>query len=134
MADISDIKKIIEDLLTPIIEKTVRQIIKEELKLVLHPVEANDILSFDQVQDFLQISRPKLYAMTSKKLIPYYKRGNKLYFSKQRLVEWIQEGKVKTNKEINEEADKYVSRNRLIQLKKPIKPMKDNNKKHIYKY
>ena len=33
-----------------------------------------------------------MYSLTSERRIPYRKRGNKLYFFKKELVEWIQSG------------------------------------------
>ena len=33
-----------------------------------------------------------VYSLTSERRIPYRKRGNKLYFFKKELVEWIQSG------------------------------------------
>ena len=36
--------------------------------------------------------RSTMYSLTSERRIPYRKRGNKLYFFKKELVEWIQSG------------------------------------------
>ena len=128
MANISDIQNIIEELMTPIIEKTIRRVIKEEMIQVLKPEEKDDILSFDQALKFLQISSPKLYGLTSKKTIPFMKKDNKLYFSREELTEWILEGRIKTNKEIEEEAERFITRHRLPITKKPKKATKINIK------
>ncbi len=40
--------------------------------------------------------------------IPYYQRGGKLYFFESELIEWVRTGKVKTQKEISEEATTYL--------------------------
>ena len=37
-------------------------------------------------------SRSTIYEMTSKRTIPFHKRGNKLYFFKDELFEWIRDG------------------------------------------
>ena len=50
------------------------------------------LLSLEDVAALLGKSASTIYAMTSEKRIPYRKRGNKLYFFKKELIEWIQSG------------------------------------------
>ena len=47
--------------------------------------------------------------MTSKKRIPHYKQGGRVYFKKDELVEWMTERKVKTESEINSDAETYTA-------------------------
>jgi hypothetical protein len=44
----------------------------------------------------------------SKNSIPYSKKGKRLYFSKQELINWIKEGRQKTITEISNEANTFV--------------------------
>lgn len=46
-----------------------------------------------------------LYGFTSKREIPFIKRGKKLYFRKSELENWLLEGKRKSKKEMEEEME-----------------------------
>jgi hypothetical protein len=48
--------------------------------------------------------------MTSKRTLPHYKHGHRIYFRKNELDDWINKGKVKTQEEIQEEASNYYPR------------------------
>ena len=50
----------------------------------------------EQAAAFLGISDSTLYRYTSKRLIPFQKRYQKLYFKKDDLQRWIEEGNKKT--------------------------------------
>lgn len=65
-------------------------------------------LNVAQAAEFLGWAKPTLYAYTSERKIPYSKRGGKLYFDEDELIEWLQQGKQKTQAEIQAEAQNYV--------------------------
>lgn len=65
-------------------------------------------LNVDQAAEFLGWAKPTLYAYTSERKIPYSKRGGKLYFDEDELIEWLRQGKQKTQAEIQTEAQNYV--------------------------
>ena len=67
-----------------------------------------DILDGKQAADFLRLKISTLYEKTSEKSIPHFKRGNKLYFNRQQLQAWLEEGKVKTTDELQGEAASYT--------------------------
>lgn len=49
--------------------------------------------------------------MTSKKEIPFYKPlGKKIYFNKSELDEWIFNGKILSNDELDSDIEDYLSR------------------------
>lgn len=50
------------------------------------------LLTLDDVATLLNKSSSTIYAMTSDKRIPYYKRGNKLYFFENEIIAWIEQG------------------------------------------
>ena len=54
--------------------------------------EDDQLMSLDDACRFLGKKRSTLYALTSERRIPFRKRGNKLYFFKKELVEWIESG------------------------------------------
>lgn len=47
---------------------------------------------------------PTIYDLVSKRLIPHFKQGKDLYFSKKDLIQWLKDGKRKTQSEIADEA------------------------------
>jgi len=55
-------------------------------------------------------SKLTLYGMTSKRTLSYYKHGHRIYFKKTELDDWINQGKVKTQAEIEAEASAYIIR------------------------
>ena len=57
------------------------------------PTQDDDqLMTLDDACRFLGKKRSTMYSLTSERRIPYRKRGNKLYFFKKELVEWIQSG------------------------------------------
>ena len=66
-----------------------------------------DILDMRQAAEFLKLKINTLYEKTSRRLVPFFKKGNKLYFRRDELQQWIQDGKVKTRDELQSEASSY---------------------------
>lgn len=52
-----------------------------------------ELLNVTQAAEYLNLAKQTLYGFTSKGVIPYLKRGKKLYFKKSELNKWISEGK-----------------------------------------
>jgi excisionase family DNA binding protein len=99
-----------------LIEQTVRVTIEaviQEFKLNGQKEIQKEILNVTETADFLYLAKQTIYGLTSKGEIPYFKRGNKLYFKRSLFVEWINAGRRKTNSEIQFEAEAYVKQNRL---------------------
>jgi excisionase family DNA binding protein len=63
-------------------------------------ISANLLFTVDQASEFLNLAKQTLYTFTSKRQIPFIKRGKKLYFKKVDLESWLNEGKKATVKEI----------------------------------
>lgn len=96
--------------LTNITEQEFRGFLKDALKDILSnelgalKEQPPDILDVQQAARFLKMKITTLYEKTSRKLIPHFKKGNKLYFHLSELRQWINQGKVKTSDEIACEA------------------------------
>ena len=74
-----------------------------------------NVLSFDEASLFLHLSKSYLYKLTSDNLIPHYKpQGKMLYFEKAELESWLRQNPVKTQAQIEQEAQKYT-------LNRPLK-------------
>src|ERR1035438_4707617 len=69
-----------------------------------NPEENQDkIFSIKEASSFLNLAQQTLYGFTSKRAIPFLKRGKKLYFKKIELENWLLEGKRKSKDEIMNE-------------------------------
>ena len=51
-----------------------------------------ELMSATEVSTLLGKSLATIYAMTSDKRIPFHKRGNKLYFFKKEVLQWLEDG------------------------------------------
>ncbi len=76
----------------------------------VQPQETTDqFLTVEQAADFLTLSVPTIYSKVSRRELPYMKRGKRLYFARKDLEAYLQGGRVKTVKEIEAEADQFLS-------------------------
>lgn len=67
------------------------------------------LLSVKETAEFLGLSTATIYSNVSRGTLPHMKRGNRLYFSSLELMEYIKDGRQKTNAEIEADADVYLS-------------------------
>jgi len=87
------------------IELTLNEI-KELLK-----VQRTKPYTFNDAAEYLGISKSYLYKLTSGGKIPYYKPfGKKIYFDKVMLDDWVYQNPVKSNTQIEAEAENYLNR------------------------
>ncbi|ABG58734.1 helix-turn-helix domain-containing protein [Cytophaga hutchinsonii] len=85
-----------------LIEDSVRKILSEKSE-IKHNESSTLLLSLKEASEFLKLAPQTIYGFTSKRLIPFIKRGKKLYFKKNELEEWLDEGKKKSLAELNKE-------------------------------
>lgn len=66
-------------------------------------------IGIEDASRIIQKAKPTIYALVRKGLLPSYKRGKKLFFFEEELLEWIAKGKKKTILDIRAEmeADLY---------------------------
>ena len=74
--------------------------------------EHSELLTIQQAAEIIKLSVPTIYGLVSRMEIPYSKKGKRLYFSKQELLEWVKAGRKKTNAEIAAAADDYLNNKR----------------------
>ncbi len=67
------------------------------------------LLSVKETAKFLNLTVPTIYSKVSRRELPYMKRGKRLYFSSTELLEYLKEGRSKSNKELETEAEAYLS-------------------------
>jgi excisionase family DNA binding protein len=93
--------------LESLIEKSVRRVLSESSTGSIN--QGDVMLSIKEASQLLNVAVPTIYHYTSQRQIPFFKRGKRLYFSKDALMEWVKEGKVKTVTEIELEANTYLT-------------------------
>lgn len=95
--DISDANKGIERLEALLLNKVKTQ------------PEIETPIQLDEVLPITGLKKPTLYGYVQRNEIPYHKKGNRLYFFKSEIIDWIKTGKQKTLKEIEADTDIYLS-------------------------
>ena len=72
-----------------------------------------NVLNFEEASEYTGISRSYLYKLTANGDIPFSKpRGKMIYFSKEKLDDWLLSSPSKSKAEIQQEALNYTFRNR----------------------
>jgi excisionase family DNA binding protein len=64
------------------------------------PEQEDDLMTIDEVAEFLKLGKPTIYNLVSASKIPNSKVGKRLYFSRKKILKWIESGERKTIKEI----------------------------------
>lgn len=100
--------------LTSLSEQEFKEFLKSAIKEILGEdfkgmkSDLPDILNIREAALFLKLKITTLYEKTSHKVIPHFKKGNKLYFKRKELEEWIKTGKVNTKQELEGQAATYL--------------------------
>jgi excisionase family DNA binding protein len=72
------------------------------------PLQQEQFFNIQEGAEFLHLTVPTMYSKVSKGELPYMKRGKRLYFSRTQLMEYLKEGRKKTNAEIEQEAEAFL--------------------------
>lgn len=74
-----------------------------------------EVLTLEEVSQYLGQSKSSIYKLTSKREIPFYSPGGKIkYFRKSELENWIFSSKITPTTEIELKVDSYLNRNAKI--------------------
>ncbi len=68
-------------------------------------------LTIQEASQLLNLTVPTLYSKVSRRELPVMKKGKRLYFLKTELIDYIKEGRKKSNFEIEQEAQNYINNN-----------------------
>lgn len=102
----------IEDLQTVIID-CVNSCLKNNTQESKTPTEQPEqLLTVQEAAQFLNLTVPTIYSKVSKGELPVMKRSKRLYFSSTELMEYLKEGRKKSNAEIEQEAEAYLLNNK----------------------
>lgn len=81
----------------------------EQLLTEQKPVSGNasdELLTVHQTAELLSLSVPTIYGLIAKSEIPVMKRSKRCYFSKNEILEYLKEGRKRTNSEVKLKAGK----------------------------
>ena len=68
-----------------------------------HHVPAAEVGGIEFAQEITRLSKPRIYALVSERGSPHAKRGNKLYFTRAELLDWVAIGnRAQRSKDISE--------------------------------
>ena len=70
------------------------------------------LLTIQEAAEFLSLAVPTMYSKVSKGELPVMKRSKRLYFSRIELLEYLKDGRKKSNAEIEAEAKAYLLNNK----------------------
>jgi len=94
-----------------VIEKLLLDL-KNNPKTVEPTEQPERLLTVYDAAEFLNLTVPTIYSKVSKGELPVMKRGKRLYFSANELMEYLKAGRKKSNAEIEQEAKAYLSNNK----------------------
>ena len=100
--------------LSNLIQSSVRKVLKETPPQTVKPTDQPEQpLIIDEVATLLHLTKPTVYSKVSKNEIPgVCKQGKRLYFDRQTIIDWIKQGRKKSNAEIEQEAEAYLLNNK----------------------
>jgi len=77
------------------------------------PIEQSEqLLTVEDAAQFLNLTVATIYSKVSKGELPVMKRSKRLYFSKTELIDYLKGGRKKSNADIEQEAEAYLSRSK----------------------
>ena len=76
--------------------------LKQMVSALQPPTSSNNhiLVEIDEAADIIMKSKPTIYRLVNQGILPSYKKGKKLYFYKDELLAWIENGR-KATKEQN---------------------------------
>src|SRR5690554_2759823 len=72
--------------------------------------KTDDLLTIEQAAEFLHLSKPTIYSKCSRNELPYMKRGKRLYFLREQLMEYVKAGQHETKRELSENANEFLKK------------------------
>lgn len=94
-----------------VIESAVRKVISEQPSAIA-PSNGKTIFNLHQFCEYIGLSKQTAYKLTSKGLVPFSKRGKRLYFEKAVIDSWLLQHRAGSTSQIEQKADEYLIVNR----------------------
>lgn len=94
-----------------------KEIFREELQKtgILQPVQQNAekrFLSLSELIEYTHLPKTTIYSYTHRNMIPHLKKAKRLFFEKDKIDKWLEEGRKKTIKEIEIETNAFLDQKR----------------------
>ena len=89
--------------------------IKNELQI--HPqkvTQEDEFLNIEELSNLIGLTKPTLYGHVHRNTIPFIKKGKMLRFSKNDILNWLQDGKSKSKADIDNQVNEYLAKKRLF--------------------
>lgn len=90
MADLTDLKFFLAGLLRPIVADAMREEFQRMGTTPTAPPDETGGLAL--AREVTGLSNARIYALVSARAIPHAKRGNRLFFNRSDLLNWIKQG------------------------------------------
>jgi excisionase family DNA binding protein len=101
-----------ETLISSISERVTANILKAVRNEQPTTDQPEQLLTIQEAAKFLSLTVPTMYSKVSKGELPVMKRSKRLYFSRTELLEYLKQGRKKSNAEIEQEAEAYLLNNK----------------------
>jgi excisionase family DNA binding protein len=101
-----------EKLISSISERVTANILKAVRNEQPPTNQPEKLLTIQEAAEFLSLTVPTMYSKVSKGELPVMKRSKRLYFSRTELLEYLKDGRKKSNAEIELEAKAYLLNNK----------------------
>lgn len=101
-----------ETLISSISERVTANILKAVRNEQPTTDQPEQLLTIQEAAEFLSLTVPTMYSKVSKGELPVMKRSKRLYFSRTELLDYLKDGRKKSNAEIEQEAKAYLSNNK----------------------
>lgn len=104
----NELSDLISEIIAKSADETSRRI--EEANLKSLQKKEDVIFVVKSLSEYLDLKPATIYSMTSRKQIPFYKKGKKLYFKKSEIDKWLDDGRVLTNADLDAVAERMQSK------------------------
>jgi len=88
--------------------------IKNELQPTSKATKEDEFLNIDELTKLVGLTKPTIYGHVHRKTIPFIKKGKMLRFSKNDILNWLQDGKSQSASTLEAKVNDYLAKNPLI--------------------
>lgn len=88
--------------------------IKNELQPTSNATPEDAILNIDELSKLIGLSKPTIYGHVHRKTIPFIKKGKMLRFSKNDILNWLQDGKSQSKSDLDSKVNDYLAKKPLF--------------------
>jgi excisionase family DNA binding protein len=91
----------------------IQDVIREEIRGMANqtsPSDSDEMLTVKQAAEFLSLTQGTIYELRSKGELEFMKRSKRCYIFKSELINYLKQGRGKTNAEIAILADEYLNK------------------------